>query len=152
MAQSIYNQLYSLLIFTITGIFIGLIFDVFRISRKSFRTSDFVTCIEDFVFWVLTGAVILLTIFKFNNGEIRGYIFIGLCLGFAIHLLTISKFFIKLNVKIVAFFKKIIIYIYKFLNKIFKIILINPIYFLVINIKKPIKKIQQKSIKKVETK
>ncbi len=29
MAQSIYNQIYSLLIFTITGITIGLIFDVF---------------------------------------------------------------------------------------------------------------------------
>ena len=37
-------------------------------------------------------------------------------------------------------------------TKIFKIILLNPIYFLGINIKKPIKKFQQKSIKKVETK
>ena len=142
MAQSIYNQIYSLLIFTITGITIGLIFDVFRIARKSFKTSDFITCIEDFVFWIITGAILLFVIFKFNNGEIRGYIFIGLCSGIIIYLLTISKPFIK----------KIITCIFKFLSKLFKIILFNPIYFLVINIKKPIKKFQQKSIKKVETK
>lgn len=152
MAQSIYNQIYSLLIFTITGIIIGLIFDVFRIVRKSFKTSDFITYIEDFVFWIITGAILLFVIFKFNNGEIRGYIFMGLCSGIIIYLLTISKPFIKFNVKIVTFIKKIITCIFKFLSKIFKIILLNPIYFLVINIKKPIKKFQQKSIKKVETK
>ena len=67
MAQSIYNQIYSLLIFTITGIIIGLIFDVFRIARKSFKTSDFITCIEDFVFWIITGAILLLSLIHISE-------------------------------------------------------------------------------------
>lgn len=37
MAQSIYNQIYSLLIFTITGIIIGLIFDVLELHVRALK-------------------------------------------------------------------------------------------------------------------
>ena len=42
------NQANLFLIFTINGILIGLLFDIFRILRKSFKTPDIITYIEDF--------------------------------------------------------------------------------------------------------
>lgn len=48
------NQANLFLIFTINGVIIGLLFDFFRILRKSFNTKDFVTYIEDILFWILT--------------------------------------------------------------------------------------------------
>lgn len=48
------NQAQLFLIFTINGIIIGLLFDFFRILRKSFNTVDIVTYIEDILFWILT--------------------------------------------------------------------------------------------------
>ena len=61
------NQAYLFLIFTVNGIIIGLLFDFFRILRKAMKTKDIVTYIEDFIFWILTGAIILYSIFTFNN-------------------------------------------------------------------------------------
>ena len=61
------NQLYILLTFFVTGITIGIIFDFFRILRKSFKTSNIVTYIEDLLFWLLSGFLIILVIFNFTN-------------------------------------------------------------------------------------
>ena len=54
------NQTYLFIIFTIVGIIIGILFDIFRILRKSFKTKDIVTHIEDIFFWILTGIIIIL--------------------------------------------------------------------------------------------
>ncbi len=48
------NQAYLFLVFVINGFIIGFIFDFFRILRKSFKTSDFITYLEDICFWILT--------------------------------------------------------------------------------------------------
>lgn len=127
MNVNIYNQFYNLLIFIITGIVLGILFDIFRIIRKSFKTPDFITYIEDIIFWIVAGSILLFSIFQFNNGEIRNYVIIGLILGSSIYLLTISKYFIKINVKLLNLIKSIIEFpiqlIYQFLDK----ILLNPI-------------------------
>ena len=101
MSQGIHNQIYSLLIFTITGILIGIIFDIFRVIRKTFKTPDFITYIEDLIFWMITGVLLLFTIFKFNNGELRWFIFVGVSVGIAIYLLVFSKIFINIAVYII---------------------------------------------------
>ena len=62
------NQAYLFCIFIINGIIIGILFDFFRILRKTFKTSDLITYIEDSMFWILTGIIILYSIFVFNNG------------------------------------------------------------------------------------
>ena len=48
------NQGIIFLIFVLNGFVIGFLFDIFRILRKSFKTTDTITCIEDILFWILT--------------------------------------------------------------------------------------------------
>ena len=121
------NQAYLFGIFVINGILIGLLFDFFRILRKSFKTNDFITYVEDIVFWILTGIILLYSIFLFNNGEIRLFMFIAVLLGLIIYMLSISTYIIKVNVKIINFFKTIILKIisiilipFKYIVKIFR--------------------------------
>lgn len=144
MNDTIATQIYSLVIFTISGIAIGVFFDIFRILRRSFKTSDIVTYIEDILFWIISGIFFLFVLFKFNNGQIRNYVIIGLILGIVFYMLTISKYFIKINVKIIDITKKIIIYpiklIISLLNK-----LLKPLSFIVINIRKTIKDFYKKT-------
>lgn len=135
-------QAYLFLIFTINGIIIGLLFDIFRILRKSFKTSDIITYLQDLIFWIITAIILLYSIFKFSNGEIRLYMFIAVFLGCIIYMLQFSKYFIKINLKIVNVIKIIITKIINVmvipLNatiKIFKKITIKPINFITINIK-----------------
>lgn len=142
------NQIYIFSIFILNGFLIGLLFDIFRILRKSFKTSDFITYIEDISFWIITGFIILYSIFKFNNGELRGFIFIGIIFGLLIYILAFSKIFIKVNLLIVKFLKKtlynIVILPVLFISKILKKIVFKPISFLIINLRKSLSNFKTK--------
>ena len=141
------EQLTIFIYFIITGMILGIVFDVFRILRKSFKTSDIVTNIEDIIFGITTGIILLLSIFLFNNGELRLFVFIGIIFGIIIYMLIISKYFIKLNVAIINFIKKIIILLTKpfiILLKLIKRIFLRPISFICINFKLLFKKILKK--------
>ena len=136
------NQAQLFLVFIINGIIIGILFDFFRILRKSFKTKDLVTYIEDFIFWILTGFSILFTLFKFNNGEIRLYMFLAIAIGVLLYMLIFSSYIIKINVSIIIFLKnfirKILFYIFipiKLILNIVKKIVFKPISFIFINIR-----------------
>ena len=141
------NQALLFCVFIINGVLIGLLFDFFRILRKSFKTRDIITYIEDILFWILTGIILLYSIFTFNNGEIRFYMFLGVILGCIIYMLLFSRYIVNTITKIILFFKKIIIkavniiiypfkmlikMLIKMLNKILK----KPISFIIINFRK----------------
>ena len=134
MNNSTIEQLYSLFVFTISGIIIGIFFDVFRILRKSFKTPDIITYIEDILFWIITGAFLLFVLFTFQNGQIRSYNIIGLIIGVISYIFTISKYFIKFSVTTISFFKKIIYTILKMISYPLKIVF-KPISFIIINVK-----------------
>lgn len=138
------NQAYLFLIFILNGLIIGFLFDFFRILRKTIKTSDFVTYMQDFIFWILTGVIILYFIFTFNNGEIRLFLFLGIMTGILIYMLLLSKFIIKINVAIINFFKKILEIPIKLLVKVIRKIFFKPISFFIINVKKSTKNIVKK--------
>lgn len=102
------NQAYLFLVFSLTGVIIGILFDIFRVLRKSFKTSNIITYIEDIMFWILTGTLILYNIWYFNDGEIRFFMFLGMIMGILIYILTLSNLFIKINSSILEILKKII--------------------------------------------
>ena len=131
----IINQAQLFLIFTLNGVLIGLLFDTFRILRRSFKTKDFITYIEDILFWILTGLLLLYSIFTFSNGEIRLYMFMGVLVGCILYMLLISNHFIKINVKVMLVLKKIIGKIIAILIFPLKMIF-KPINFITINMKK----------------
>ena len=147
------EQLFCLIAFTVTGIVIGVLFDIFRILRRSFKTADWLTTLQDILFWILAGLIILFSIFKFNNGEIRSYIFVGITLGVLIYMLTLSRYIVKYSVIIIKFLKKIISYPINLILKIFNFLLVKPLRFLAQKISTFFKKIFQsmtKGIKKKE--
>ena len=134
------NQAYLFIIFSITGIFITLIFDIFRIKRKVFKTSNIVTYIEDLIFWIITVIIILFMVWTFNDGEIRVYMILGLIIGMLIYLLTLSDIITKIGIILLKSLKKTISYIFSPL-----ILICNKLYN---NIKKIIEKNVKKIIKK----
>lgn len=148
------NQGNLFLIFVINGVIIGLLFDIFRILRKSFKTSDIVTIIQDILFWIISGIIVLYSIFIFNNGEIRFFMFIGIFLGVLLYMISLSKYIIKISVEIIKVIKiiinfiiKILIFPVKTIYNISKKLLKKPILFCFINLKKTIRQIGTKICK-----
>ena len=101
------NQLQLFIIFFINGIIIGIIFDTFRVIRKTFKHKDFIIYVQDVLFWILTGSILMYSTFLFNDGEFRFFLLIGVIVGFVTYLFTFSKIFIKTNVSILKFIKKL---------------------------------------------
>ena len=101
------NQAYLFLVFALNGIFIGILFDFFRILRKSFKTVNFITNIEDILFWILTGLSIIYCMYNFSGGALRFFMLLGLILGILLYMLTLSDFLVKIVVKIISIIKKI---------------------------------------------
>ena len=151
------NQAYLFLIFTINGILIGFLFDIFRILRKSFNTNDIVTYIEDIIFWILTGIIILFSMCKFCDGELRGFTIIGIVIGVILYMLTISTYIIKVSVFIINILKtvisktiNIIIYPFKLIFNIMKKIIFKPISIICINIRKKVFETTNKIYKNIK--
>lgn len=116
------SQFNTVFIFFLTGICIGLLFDFFRIQRKVLRTCDFITYIQDILFWIVSGLIIIFVIMKYTNGEIRIYMILGIILGILIYFLIISKYIMKIFVCILSFLLNIIGKLLFPIKKIYKII------------------------------
>lgn len=114
------NQAYLFLVFSLTGIAIGVLFDFFRILRRTIKTSNIITYIEDVLFWILTGVLILYNIWFFNNGEIRVYMFFGIILGVLIYMSTLSSILIKIFSKILQSIIRILELPFKIIVTIFR--------------------------------
>lgn len=139
------DQANLFIIFTVNGIIIGIVFDLFRILRKTFVTKDWVTYIEDIIFWIITGAIILYSMCVFCDGELRFFMILGIIMGVTIYMLTISKYVIKISVFLINIVKgilvkiiKIIMYPFIILGKVTKKVIFRPISIICINIRKNI--------------
>lgn len=129
---------YQVLIFALCclcGIVIAMVFDTFRISRRIVRTGILVTCIEDLLFWLAATVILFALSLKFNNGEIRWYMFVGIALGAVVYFKTASGFIIRFFVIAVKFAKVIIFKTLYFVFFPVRLLLrlINKPLFLVIN-------------------
>ncbi len=122
------DQAYLFLVFSLTGVLIGILFDFFRILRRSVKTPNIITYIQDVLFWVLTGILILYNIWYFNNGEIRLYMFLGIIMGVLVYITTLSNIIIRIFTKLLKSIIKIVELPFKSIistfRKIFSVILL----------------------------
>lgn len=121
-----YSQIGIFLIYLISGVLICLLYDIFRAIRKTVKTPDIVTYMEDAVFWIIVAVFLIYLIFILNSGEIRFFMFLAICLGGIAYYFTLSKYFMKFSVHILTFIKVII-------KKIITILLIPLKLFLKMN-------------------
>lgn len=122
MPVTVSGQSYVFLYSVCGGMVIAFIYDIFRIKRKAVKTRNVFTYIEDFLFWVLVAAVMFAVLYYSNEGEIRGYIFIGTILGAILYILLLSKIVIHCALMVIRFVIRLCRLIWAVLSYPFKII------------------------------
>lgn len=95
MDSSVQNQIWMFLITLGCGISIGAIYDFYRLFRYYSRPKRIKTFIQDLIFWLLLSAIIILVVDLINDGELRGFIFVGFTLGIIMYSRLLSKKLIK---------------------------------------------------------
>lgn len=98
------------------GIFMGLIFDLYRTLRYFSNPKKILTYIEDLLFWLIIIIIFFALLLKTTDGILRGFVFIGCFCGAIIYLLLFSKF-------IFSFFIFILKLILEGISEIIKIII-----------------------------
>lgn len=121
----IQNQTYVFLWSLFVGIMLAVIFDLFRILRRKGNTPNYIVYIQDIIFWIIVTFIIIMSAFITNDGELRGYMFIGYILGAIVYIVTISRYVLKFVNRILDGIDNIFNKIKESLNKILRKIKIN---------------------------
>jgi len=124
MILSVSEQVIVFLSTAISGMVIALVYDLFRIFRKAVRTGSLVTFVQDILYWLIASVIMFITIYYSNDGELRGFLFLGAFLGVIIYALMFSKaimssslFIIRITKKTVRFISFIVSYPFRFIIK-----------------------------------
>ena len=78
------------------GFSLAVFFDFLRGIRFLIKRKNLYIFFTDLFFWLFSAFCLFCFSLEFSKGEIRGYYIVGSLIGFAINLLTISKFTIKI--------------------------------------------------------
>jgi len=125
---------------------IALVYDLFRIKRRAIKTSTIFIYIEDLIFWVIVAIIMFAVIYYSNEGEIRGYIFIGTAIGITLYILLFSRIVINSFLFVLKTIYRILKFIWKVLTYPFRIIfklLSYPVNFFVKLSGKTLRKVKQ---------
>lgn len=95
------------------GAVIGIILDVFRISRLAFTLPGVLILIEDLLFFALAAILTFSYMLSAVSGFIRSFIILGVGLGFLIYYLTVGALVMKISGAIINLIKKILQLLYK---------------------------------------
>lgn len=129
MYNSIWYQLVLFVVFFMLGMLCAFVFDAFRVSERFGKSNVFLSAIKDILFWLVITFLMFAICLKFNNGEIRFFMFGGILLGALAYFNTLSKFVLNTLFFLINLFKKIFVFV---LN-----ILLIPLKFLIKLINRP---------------
>ncbi len=110
----------------LVGAALGLLYDVFRISRVAFPTSTQVVFVEDILFFIVCSLVTFFFGLTVIEGTLRFFLIIGELLGAILYYFTLGKLVMGVSKKIIEAIKAILKFIFKWI--------LRPIWQLVYNI------------------
>ena len=129
------NQKIVFLYFLAVGVFLGIVFDVLRIKREFFGTSRLVLFFDDLAYMLFCTCVLILGVFRVNNGNLRWFEFFSPCIGFLAYRATLSKLVIKFFFFLSRLIKRIFRAVCNFLLRILKTVF-KPVFKLLSHIAK----------------
>lgn len=113
MYNDIYSQLFLFFVFFVVGVVTALMFDTFRATGKVAFSGMFFFVLKDILFWIITTFLIFFICLKYNDGEIRFFMFLAVVLGALVYFKTVSKYVVAFLCLIIEFVKKIIFLVLK---------------------------------------
>ena len=82
---SVSNQAYVFLSCVLGGMIIAFVYDIFRVRRKAIKSGNLIVYFEDFIYWIIVALVLFAVVYRSNEGEIRGYLILGVIIGIILY-------------------------------------------------------------------
>ncbi|RTE08064.1 spore cortex biosynthesis protein YabQ [Paenibacillus whitsoniae] len=121
--MTLHTQFYTIYMMVLSGIYIGAIFDVFRVLAGKLRLPRWTIPLIDGLYWIVATILVFRNLIASNDGQVRVFIFLGIGIGICFYFGLLSPWVIRLTLLLI----RIVIAIYRFLKKTVEIVLIKPI-------------------------
>ena len=122
MPMTVSGQAHVFLFAVIGGMLIAFIYDLFRIMRRAVKSCAIFIYLEDFIYWIIVAVVMLGMLYYSNEGEMRGYIFIGTAMGALLYVLLLSWLIVGVSMFVLKIIQKFFSAVWMVLTYPFKII------------------------------
>jgi spore cortex biosynthesis protein YabQ len=90
------SQVTTFVMTIMTGALLGVLFDLYRVLRRSHNPSAVCTWFTDLLYWLVATTVIFIALVFSNWGELRFYVFIGILSGLGLYYNWLSIYTIRL--------------------------------------------------------
>ena len=97
------NQILTFATMIGVGLFLGLLFDMYRVSLGKRRQNRILIWTMDLLYWLVCVLVVFFALLFTNGGELRFYIFIGLVSGALFYYRLLSRYVIAFLMKVLVF-------------------------------------------------
>lgn len=123
-----YSQEYMLAVSVMGGMFLGFIWDIYRLFRHYVKLGNLGTALGDIVYWVVSIYISVQLIFDLSYGNVRFFILMGFLVGALLYFYGISRYILKALIFVVDTLLKLV-------KKVISIV-IGPIKLIISQIKK----------------
>lgn len=114
----------------LTGAALGCIFDIYRVTRNTFKLRNAGTMAADILYWMLAVAIVFSVLVAVNWGQIRFYVFIALVVGAVIYFRYFSRYVLSGLIRLIKLLNKVKISLEQALKRFFLIVLAKPACFI----------------------
>jgi len=123
-----YSQEYMLMVSVMGGMFLGFIWDIYRLIRHFVKLGEVGTAAGDVAYWIISVYLSIQIIYDISYGNLRFFILMGFLLGALLYFYGISNYILKIFIFCVD---SIVFLVKKFLA-----FMVYPITFLIRKTKK----------------
>jgi len=102
------GQAWLFLSTVLVGAAIGLLYDAFRIFRRTAPHRSLAVQLEDLLFWLAATGLTFYYMLHRNSGEIRPFVLLGVAIGLVLYFATISRLVLTVFVAVVEYVKKVV--------------------------------------------
>jgi len=99
-SETIGNEALFFGVSVLCGMGLIFIYDLFRILRRLIPHGNIWIGIEDACYWLFSTVAVFLLLYRENDGMMRAFCFLGIGIGGAIYAFLLSRFVVKICVKI----------------------------------------------------
>ena len=97
----------------ICGIILGVIYDIFRITRIALKLNAVIIAIEDILYLFICAVMTFFYMLASNDGQIRFFIIVGEILGWVVYYFTVGEIVMGLSTAIIKFIKGVFRVLYR---------------------------------------
>ena len=108
MKETVTDPLLFFLASILFGVCLQAIYDIIRGIRRVFYHKSVFLFIEDIGFGIFTAVMAFIFLCTYNDGELRGFFFLGIVIGMILYYQLCSKFLLRAVIHITEKLKKII--------------------------------------------